>query len=84
MIISLIVLRNNCLSCESELSTKLNTLYKKKSGLPMDIFPRAIEAAVLTSSFELLNKPDTVSIRLFKLDKSVNLPSSPKHKAPFN
>jgi len=84
IMISLMVLRNKYFSWGSALSTSANTRYRKKSGLPMDMFPRQMEAAVRTSSLGYLNRADTWSIRLGTADKSVNLPNSPRHKAPFN
>ena len=82
--ISLIVFRNNCFSCESELSTKAKTLCRKKSGFPIEMLPRAIEAAVLTSSLCDLNRAEIVSIKLLTYDKSVSLPNSPRQRAPLS
>jgi hypothetical protein len=50
----------------------------------METFPRAMEAAVLTSSLGLLKRPETVSMSLLTPERSVSLPSSPKHRAPFS
>lgn len=49
----------------------------------MEMFPKQMDAAVLTSSFATLKSAETLSIKLFTVDKSVNLPISPKHKAPL-
>jgi hypothetical protein len=44
------------------------------------MFPRQIEAAVLTDSSAALNRDDTKSITLGILERSISLPSSPSER----
>ena len=78
------VFKKRYFSCGSDLSTRAKTLCKKKSGLPMEMLPRQIDAAVLTSSFYTLKSAETWSIRFGIPERSVSLPYSPRHKAPLS
>ena len=79
-IISLIVFKNRYFWWCSAASTSLNTYSRKKSGFPTEMFPRQIEAAVLTDSSAALNREDTKSITFGILERSISLPSSPRER----
>ena len=82
MMISRIVFKNKYFWESLDWSTRVNTLLRKKFGLPMATFPRQIEAAILTLSSLDWKRPCTVGMIFASFERSTSLPYSPRQSAP--